>query len=142
MCSKINNQTFDSEKERKARTSAEYYDFFFGEDYEKEIRAVFDRGLLNNFNGTVGEIKKVKRYFLDKLDRSPRQPCNHCRKCYNECIIDIPECDVDDGQFYEMLGIVATRRPLLFDVRVSSPDYRHYFAEEGEGGASWETLQL
>ena len=79
MCSKINNQTFDSKKERKAYTSAEYYEFFFGEDYEKEIRAVFDRGLLNNFDGTLGELEKVKRYFFDKLDRSPRQTCSHCR---------------------------------------------------------------
>ena len=64
MCSKINNQIFDSEKERKAYTSAEYYEFFFGKDYEKEIRAVFDRGLLNNFDGTLGEIKKSKDTFL------------------------------------------------------------------------------
>ena len=111
MCSKINNQIFNREKERKAHTSAEYYDFFFGKDYEKEIRAIFDRGFLNNFDGTVREIKEAKRYFLDKLDRSPHQPCNHCRECYNECIMDIQECDMDDGQFYKMLGIVAKRRP-------------------------------
>ena len=49
---------------------------------------------------------------------------------------------MDLSQFYEMLGIVATHRPLLFDVRIGSPDYRHYFAEEGESGASWETLTL
>ena len=144
MCSKINNQIFDSEKERKAHTSAEYYEFFFGKDYEKEIRAIFDRGFLNNFNGTVGEIKEAKRYFLDKLDRSPRQPCKHCRKCYNECINDLPECYMDLTQFDEMLGIVATRRPLLFDMRIPGPDYDRYFEEESmsEAGSSYETHTL
>ena len=43
---------------------------------------------------------------------------------------------MDDGQFYEMLGIVATRRPLLFDVKVSSPDYRHYFEDEDASDGS------
>ena len=143
VCSKINNRIFDSEKERKAHTSAEYYEFFFGKDYEKEIRAVFDRGFLNNFDGTLGEIKEAKRYFLDKLDRSPRQPCKHCRECYNECVRDSPECYMDLKKFDEMLGIVATRRPLLFDVRISSPDYLHYFEEEeGIAGPSLKMLTL
>ena len=140
MCSKINNQTFDGEKERKAYTSAEYYEFFFGKDYENQIRAVFDRGLLNNFDGTLGELEKVKRYFFDKLDRSPRQTCNHCRKCFNECIIwkDFP--GYMTTQFEEMIGIVATRRPLLFDMRITSADYCHYFEDEDAGdGSVWHT---
>ena len=138
MCSKINNQTFDSEKERKAYTSAEYYEFSFGEDYEKEIRAVFDRGLLNNFDGTLGELEKVKRYFFDKLDRSPRQTCNHCRKCFNECVIwkDFPGYMKMKTQFEEMIGIVATRRPLLFDMRITSDDYCHYFEDKDAGDGS------
>ena len=140
MCSKINNQTFDGEKERKAYTSAEYYEFFFGKDYKNQIRAVFDRGLLNNFDGTLGELEKVKRYFFDKLDRSPHQTCNHCRKCFNECIIwkDFPGYMMT--QFEEMIGIVVTRRPLLFDIRITSADYCHYFEDEDAGdGSVWHT---
>ena len=34
------------------------------------------------------------------------------------------------SQVEEMIGIVATRRPLLFDMRGYSPDYRHYFEDE------------
>ena len=129
VCSKINNRTFDSEKERKLHTSAEYYEVFLGEDYEKKIRAVFDRGFLKHFDGTLEEIEEVKRSFLDRMDRFPRHICNHCRECYNECVMDTPEDYHDRDQFEEMLDIVATRRPLLFDVRVDGPDFDHYLKE-------------
>ena len=45
ICPKINSRTFKSEDERKLHRAAELYKKFFGEDYEKEIRAVVD--LLN-----------------------------------------------------------------------------------------------
>ena len=44
------------------------------------------------------------------------------------------------SQFEDMIGIVATRRPLLFDMRGYSPDYRHYFVDEdASDGSVWHT---
>ena len=66
--------------------------------------------------------------------------------------MDLPEDHHNLSQFDEMLGIVATRRPLLFDLRIDGPDFKHYFRVEsksvagptfeGVAGPTSETLRL
>ena len=119
ICPKIKSRIFESEDEQRLHTGAELYETFYGEDYEKGIRAAVDHLLLNKYdNRFFFEIKEFKRSWLDKLDR-PHASCKHCDGCYNECVTDLARMD-------KMLDIVGTRWPLLFDQRIDYVDQSGY----------------
>ena len=100
------------------------YDTFWGQDYEKEMRAAADRVILNKYDPrSLMELKEIQTTFWDEVDRR-HQCCRYCRRCYNECVRDSTRMD-------EMLDIVETRRPLLFDQRIDYFDsIRRLVSEE------------
>lgn len=68
ICRKINSRTFKNEDERRLHTGAEVYDTFWGQDYEKEMRAAVERAvdwlMLNNFDRVskiIFEMEDIKK---------------------------------------------------------------------------------
>ena len=113
ICPKINSRTFESEDERRKHTAVEFYKTYLGEDYEKEMAAVAEVAVSSNYRSDyISAMSKIKDSFWDKVDRL-YTACKYCRRCYSEY-----DSDPTLTRQGEMLDIVGTERPLLFDPRV------------------------
>ena len=113
ICPKINSRTFESEDERRKHTAVEFYKTYLGEDYEKEMAAVAEVAVSSNYRSDyLSAMPKIKNSFWDKVDRL-YTACKYCRGCYREC-----DADPTLTRQGEMLDIIGTERPLLFDPRV------------------------
>ena len=117
ICPKINSRTFESEDERQKHTAVEFYKTYLGEDYEKEMAAVAEVHFSSNYSASyrsdcLSEIPKIRSSYWDKVDRL-WTACKYCRGCYREY-----DADPTLTRQGEMLDIVGTERPLLFDPRV------------------------
>ena len=112
ICPKINSRTFESEDERRKHTAVEFYKTYLGEDYEKEMAAVAEVAVSSNYRSDyISAMSKIKDSFWDKVDRL-YTACKYCRRCYSEY-----DSDPTLTRQGEMLDIVGTERPLLFDPR-------------------------
>ena len=113
ICPKINSRTFESEDERRKHTAVEFYETYLGEDYEKQKAAVAEVAVSSNYRSDyLSAMQKITNSFWDKVDRL-YTACKYCRRCYRECVADPTQT-----RGGEMLDIIATKRPLLFDPRV------------------------
>ena len=113
ICPKINSRTFESEDERRKHTAVEFYETYLGEDYEKQRAAVAEVAVSSKYRSDyLSAMKKITNSFWDEINRL-YTACKYCRQCYRECVSDPTQT-----RGGEMLDIIATKRPLLFDPRV------------------------
>ena len=110
---KINSRTFESEDERRKHTAVEFYKTYLGEDYEKQRAAVAEVAVSSKYRSDyLSAMKKITSSFWDEINRL-YTACKYCRQCYRECVSDPTQT-----RGGEMLDIIGTERPLLFDLRV------------------------
>ena len=113
ICPKINSRTFESEDERRKHTAVEFYETYLGEDYEKQRAAVAEVAVSSKYRSDyLSAMQNITNSFWDEINRL-YTACKYCRQCYRECVSDPTQT-----RGGEMLDIIATKRPLLFDPRV------------------------
>ena len=121
VCPKIKNLTFASKKERQIRTAAAFYEFFFGVEYERMLRATVDHILAEISNTTRWELLLHRRQYFQECSAGKGKPCDSCIECYNS--------DKD----LKMLDYIAEKRTLIFDMRCGFDELDAYLAEMKRG---------
>ena len=117
VCPKIKNLTFASKKERQIRTAAAFYEFFFGVEYERMLRATVDHVLAEISNFTRWELLLHRRQYFQECSAGKGKPCDSCIECYNS--------DKD----LKLLDYIAEKRTLIFDMRCDFDELDAYSAE-------------
>ena len=78
ICPIINSRTFESKYERRKHTAVEFYKTYWGEDFEKEYGAAFERLVLSDFHDGrfADEMIEVKKSFWEKVKTVFIRPAN------------------------------------------------------------------
>ena len=128
VCPKIKNLTFASKKERQIRTAAAFYEFFFGVEYERMLRATVDHILAEISNTTRWELLLHRRQYFQECSAGKGKPCDSCIECYNS--------DKD----LKMLDYIAEKRTLIFDMRCGFDELYAYLADRRRGLAELDEI--